>query len=98
MRNIVPIEPLELSVTVAEDTPLRLSDISYPHFSGLRVVAIITSVSGVTILNSLGNGLLTIGLPTIVKDINIPESLQLWPASVYSLACGCFLLFNGQLS
>ena len=75
-----------------------ISDISYPTISGLRTIAIITTVSGITMLNSTGNGLLTIGLPTIAEDLEFPSSLELWPASVYSLACGSVLLFNGQLS
>ena len=70
----------------------------YPELSLSQAIVMISVVTGITVLNSIGNGLLTVGLPTIAADLGLNDDLVLWPASVYSLACGCFLLFNGQLS
>jgi MFS family permease len=37
-------------------------------------------------------------LPNLPKDLNIPESAQTWPASVFSLVTGAFLLPAGRLA
>src|SRR5579862_4056401 len=86
-----------------------LTDIvTYPSLSKLETFTIITTVTGITILNSMQNGIVTVGLPTIARDIQLNPSLILWylspvlanprPSSVYSLACGCYLLFTGQVA
>ena len=88
----------------------RLTEaITYPSLSRWKTFTIISTVTGITVLNSMQNGIVTVGLPTIGRDLDIPQSLILWsplssdmtdnrPSSVYSLACGCFLLFTGQLA
>ncbi|THY77244.1 integral membrane protein [Aureobasidium pullulans] len=43
-------------------------------------------------------GVITIAIPIMAKDLNIPENLVLWPVTVYSLACGCTLLACGSVS
>ena len=45
---------------------------------------LIASVSGCTFLNSLGNGLLTVGTPTMARDLGLDKSLELWPAGIFS--------------
>ena len=59
---------------------------------------IIATITGVTTISSLLSGLVTISLPAMVLDLNIPEALTLWPASVYSLACGCTLILCGAIA
>ncbi|KAJ5179266.1 major facilitator superfamily domain-containing protein [Penicillium capsulatum] len=46
----------------------------------------------------MSGGLLTIGLPWIAADLDLPDNLLLWPSSVYSLANGCCLLLSGSLA
>lgn len=70
-----------------------------PHnLSRLRSSTIIFNLAGVSFLNTLGSGLLTIALPRISQDIGLEEHLLLWPASVYALAAGCLLLIFGAVA
>ncbi|KAL8786850.1 MAG: hypothetical protein Q9195_008043 [Heterodermia aff. obscurata] len=66
--------------------------------SRLRSTLIIITLAGVSFLNTMGSGLLTVALPRIANDIGLQESLLLWPASVYALAAGCLLLIFGAVA
>ncbi|KAK5939593.1 hypothetical protein PMZ80_007972 [Knufia obscura] len=59
---------------------------------------IITTITGVTMISSLLSGLVTISLPAMAKDLQISDALLLWPASVYSLTCGCTLILSGAVA
>ncbi|KAJ5458603.1 hypothetical protein N7475_009991 [Penicillium sp. IBT 31633x] len=61
-------------------------------------VIVITALSGITFVGSMSTGLLTIGLPTIARDLSLPDNLLLWPVSVYALANGCCLLLAGSMA
>lgn len=100
-----------LSTYESDERGLTTEGVTYPTLSRWKTFTIISTVTGITILNSMQNGILTVGLPTIGRDLNLSENLILWwapapclypankrPSSVYSLACGCFLLFTGQLA
>ncbi|TLS30347.1 hypothetical protein PpBr36_03216 [Pyricularia pennisetigena] len=63
--------------------------------SKLRACLVIATLSGVSFLNTMGSGILTVSLPTMARDVKLDDSLLLWPASVYSLAAGCTLLVFG---
>lgn len=63
----------------------------------LRASLVITVLAGVSFLNTMGSGILTVALPTIVHDVDLDENLLLWPASVYALAAGCTLLIFGAV-
>ena len=39
---------------------------------------IISTIAGVTMISSLLSGLVTISLPTMARDLDIPEALLLW--------------------
>lgn len=41
-------------------------------------VIVITALSGITFVGSMSTGLLTIGLPTIARDLSLPDNLLLW--------------------
>src|SRR5436190_21382708 len=57
----------------------RLTEaITYPPLSRWKTFTIISTVTGITILNSMQNGIVTVGLPTIGRDLDIPQSLILW--------------------
>ena len=49
-----------------------------PQRSALQSVTIILVVSGATFLNSMVNGLLIVGLPTIAKDLGLASNLIFW--------------------
>jgi MFS family permease len=61
-------------------------------------VVIVAVLSGVSFLNTMGSGILTVALPRISKDLDLEDSLFFWPASVYALAAGCTLLIFGSLA
>lgn len=46
--------------------------------SALQSVSIILVVSGATVLNSMVNGILIVGLPTIAKDLGLASNLIFW--------------------
>lgn len=49
-------------------------------------------------LSSIINGLVTVGLPTITKELQLPSSLSFWPVSVSGLATASTLLLAGSLA
>ncbi|OAL38268.1 hypothetical protein AYO20_02327 [Fonsecaea nubica] len=59
---------------------------------------IFVSVTGVTGISSLLAGLVTVTLPTLAKDLHLPDSVLLWPASIYALTCGCSLILSGAVA
>ena len=63
-----------------------------------KAVIITASLTGITFASSMSLGLLTVGLPVIANDLDLPANLLLWPSSVYSLACGCCLLLAGSIA
>ncbi|KAH6716328.1 major facilitator superfamily domain-containing protein [Leptodontidium sp. MPI-SDFR-AT-0119] len=46
----------------------------------------------------MSNGIITVALPVIASSLSIPNSLYLWPASVYGLTCGATLLMAGSIA
>ncbi|KAK1970909.1 major facilitator superfamily transporter [Colletotrichum sublineola] len=74
---------------------------SSPEKSGMskaRSIALVTTVSGASFMNTLSVQAVVIILPTIGRDIGIPESRLQWIVSAYSLAFGCFLLLWGRIA
>ncbi|TVY38314.1 putative MFS-type transporter [Lachnellula subtilissima] len=63
-----------------------------------RMYLIVATVAFITFVNSTLSGLMTVSLPTIARDIDLPDSLLLWPPAVSSLSCGCTLLAFGSIS
>jgi len=63
-----------------------------------RTAAIIASVTLITAISTLLNGLTTVALPTIQAELHIPDSMQLWPTSIQALTTGCTLLFSGTIA
>lgn len=83
------------------ETPLGESVVATAHgryeMSRMRASLVVTVLTGVSFLNTMGSGILTVALPTIVADVHLDENLTLWPASVYALAAGCTLLIFGAV-
>ncbi|WQF77335.1 Putative major facilitator superfamily, MFS transporter superfamily [Colletotrichum destructivum] len=69
-----------------------------PAMSKARSIALVTTVSGASFMNTLSVQAVVIILPTIGRDIGIPESRLQWIVSAYSLAFGCFLLLWGRIA
>lgn len=69
-----------------------------PKPSNLRLAATVTQLASINLLSSFTNGVMTVGLPTIAQDINLPRELYLWPLSVYGLTCGSMLLMAGSIT
>ncbi|PHH70134.1 hypothetical protein CDD82_7311 [Ophiocordyceps australis] len=61
--------------------------------SKARRIALVATVTGAAFVNSV-----VIILPTIGRELNVPESRQQWVVSSYSLAFGCFLLLWGRVA
>lgn len=66
--------------------------------SRAQTAALILSLASVTFCASFSNGLLTVGLPSIAADLQLPSHLLLWPSSSYSLTCGCCMLLVGAVA
>lgn len=63
-----------------------------------RANLIIFQLSFINFLASMSTGVVVVGLPTIAKDLALPERLYLWPSSVYSLTTGSTLLLAGAIA
>lgn len=64
----------------------------------LQSTGVMITLACISLLNSFGSGMLTVALPTIAKDLDLPANLLLWPASVYALAQSCMLLLMGAIA
>ena len=76
----------------AEDAP------SLPRTSNLQAFLVVLQLSTINFLASFTNGIVTVGLPTIARSIDLPRQLYLWPASVYGLTSGAMLLIAGSIA
>ena len=59
---------------------------------------VVTQLSGINLVNSFSNGLLTVALPAISEDLKLHRSLLLWPSSAYALTSGTCLLLAGAIA
>ncbi|KAJ5540468.1 hypothetical protein N7494_005544 [Penicillium frequentans] len=63
----------------------RLAQVTEPlELSRARAVILMITLTGLTFIGSMSAGLLTVCLPGMAADLNLPDNLLLWPASVYS--------------
>ncbi|KAI1194590.1 major facilitator superfamily-domain-containing protein [Nemania serpens] len=67
-------------------------------FSRARCIALVATVTGASFLNTLSGQAVVIILPTIGRDLNIPESRLQWIVSAYALTFGTFLLLWGRIA
>ncbi|KAF2152699.1 integral membrane protein [Myriangium duriaei CBS 260.36] len=81
---------------VSQELPVA-NDKTYEPIPTKRSVAIIFSIAMVTGVSSMLNGLTTVILPTLAKDLHLGTELQIWPISVTALTCGCTLLLAGSI-
>jgi MFS family permease len=76
----------------AESKPSRV------YLSTTLSILVIIQLAGLSFVTSFTNGILTVGLPTIARDILLPPNLLLWPSTVGFLATASFLLLGGGVS
>lgn len=69
-----------------EDSVQQLQDTEVPSLSTSRSVAIVSTVAGVSFLNTVGSGILTVALPKIASDLELSRGLILWYALLNSQA------------
>lgn len=69
-----------------------------PRVFRLQQVIAIIQLCGITLMGSVINGLVTVGLPAITRQLELPPSLAFWPASVNSLATASTLLLAGSIA
>ncbi|KAJ8128665.1 hypothetical protein O1611_g4966 [Lasiodiplodia mahajangana] len=67
-------------------------------FSKARCIALVATVTGASFLNAISSQAVVIILPTIGRDLNIPESRLQWIISAYALTFGTFLLLWGRIA
>ncbi|KAF7589037.1 hypothetical protein BBP40_004825 [Aspergillus hancockii] len=92
----IQLDPLRLETTSVRST----EDVRQPKSrdSRLQQVVVIIQLFAVTLTASVINGLVTVGLPTITKELQLPSSLSFWPSSVSSLATASTLLLAGSIA
>jgi len=99
MRPIVGLDEgltVALASTSASFTPASSAEPVAPGRA--RTIGILMTLASVSLLNTFNSGMLVVALPTMAKDLNISESLMLWPASVYALGLSCCLLPLGAIA
>ncbi|GAB1319127.1 Drug resistance protein [Madurella fahalii] len=67
-------------------------------FSKARCMALVATLAGASFLNSLSGQAVVIILPTIGRDLGIPDARLQWIVSAYALTFGCFLLLWGRVA
>ncbi|KAL3489239.1 major facilitator superfamily domain-containing protein [Aspergillus germanicus] len=84
-----------LSISDPEHTTNQTQ--SHPLSNAQAITAVI-ALTGVSFLNTMGSGILTVALPAMSTDLGLSRDLILWPAAVYALAAGCTLLIFGAIA
>jgi MFS family permease len=94
-RTALELDPAEAIRPVSEIYPYTQIG---PIYSRTRLISLVLTVTGAAFLNTLGIQVVVIVLPTIGRDLHIPDSRLQWIVSAYSLTFGCFLLLWGRLA
>ncbi|KAH7009486.1 major facilitator superfamily domain-containing protein [Ilyonectria destructans] len=94
LGNTETTSPLAPSMALERTPPREPIQIREPApgLSTKRTAAVIVCITSITGIGNLLAGLLTVCIPVIAKDLGIAPALQLWPASIFALTCGCTLL------
>ncbi|KAI1265729.1 major facilitator superfamily transporter [Xylariaceae sp. FL1019] len=67
-------------------------------FSKARAIALVATVTGASFLNTLSAQAVVIILPTIGRELDIPDSRVQWIVSSYALTFATFLLLWGRIA
>lgn len=71
---------------------------AYHKLSTFQTVGLIATCTTAMLINSSNNTAVAIALPTLGRDLNIPQYRLQWVISAYTLSSGCLLLFFGRLA
>jgi len=82
-------------VDMTSDSALSAPD---QYLSPRKGLWLIVQLFLVSLLCSVGNGLITIAIPTITTDLSLDASLVVWPVLVYTLVSGTLLLLAGSIA
>ncbi|KAI3332362.1 major facilitator superfamily transporter [Xylariaceae sp. AK1471] len=101
-----PVIPKVIGFEGSELLPEPTSDVSESEkddvpslpFSKARSIALVATLTGASFLNTLSSQAVVIILPTIGRDLNIPDSRLQWIVSAYALTFGTFLLLWGRVA
>ncbi|ETW84917.1 hypothetical protein HETIRDRAFT_473617 [Heterobasidion irregulare TC 32-1] len=69
-----------------------------PPRSALKSVCLVAACTLANLINITNITTVSISLPSIGRDLDIPEANLQWLISAYSLSSGCLLLFFGRLA
>ncbi|CAK7218592.1 hypothetical protein SEUCBS140593_003598 [Sporothrix eucalyptigena] len=67
-------------------------------YSKWRCIALVATVTGATFTNTLSVQSVVIILPSIGRDLAIPDTRLQWIVSAYALTFGCFLVLWGRIA
>ena len=81
LSSLQPVSSQDEARRQTDQEPLH--NVAAKELSVARTAVVIATLTGTTVVSSFSNGLLTVGLPRMAKDVNLPANLLLWPASVY---------------
>ncbi|CAI6335798.1 unnamed protein product [Periconia digitata] len=85
-------------ITDDDERSIALAQSPPPALSKIRLILTIFQPSLINFFFSFTNGVITVGLPVIAKDIQLPRALYLWPSSVHGLTSGSLLLIAGAVA
>lgn len=70
-----PIQPSQAATESTEVNPIPEAN---TRKSWVRTTIVISILAGVSFLNTMGSGILTVALPRIAEDLSLSENLLLW--------------------
>ncbi|KAF5857627.1 hypothetical protein ETB97_005480 [Aspergillus alliaceus] len=91
-------ENSRVSIEIDSSSSPSIRNDGTASFSHMQAISTIVVLTGVSFLNTMGSGILTVALPRMATDLNLHEDILLWPAAVYALAAGCTLLLFGSIA
>ncbi len=98
LHRRVDAGPNPINTTRNNESFEFLSNANNDPISKWRATLIVISISGISLIGSMLGGIIIVALPTMARDLGIPDNLLLWPASMSMLASGCTLLLAGSIS
>jgi predicted MFS family arabinose efflux permease len=72
--------------------------VDFPKLSMARTISIALVTTFAMSLSGAGGMSLSIALPNIQDDLDMPESQLQWISSAFALTNGCFLLLSGRIA
>lgn len=93
-----PISRVSSNLPSDDENFIAFAQSPPPSLSKLRLILTIFQPSLVNFFFSFTNGVITVGLPMIARDVQLPRSLYLWPSSVPGLTSGSMLLIAGAIA